>query len=190
MLTWTRQLMLQFIRMVLMPGCAFVTRPSALFQGFLLGMFLDGAGRWGFDSILQTAAELVGDGATGSPLPIFLTNATNFAAGQTLVTWEAIEGTLVGQWDGFALIVDDVLAWTGTATNFSMAALDQTIPHYLRKVSLPPPPFFFLHDVVLTVETLWNRLAYQLSGSTGDFTKAATAFISNGTWIDAAAGPG
>lgn len=42
------------VGLVLVPGLAFVTRPSAFFQGLLLGMFLDGVGRWGFDSILET----------------------------------------------------------------------------------------------------------------------------------------
>lgn len=41
--------------------------------------------RWGFDSILETAAALVGDGATGSDLPAFLTNSTNFVIEQTTV---------------------------------------------------------------------------------------------------------
>ncbi|KAI5481473.1 LCCL domain containing protein [Pseudohyphozyma bogoriensis] len=154
-----------FAAMVLMPGCAFVTRPSALFQGFLLGMFLDGAGRWGFDSILQTPASLVGDGSTGSALPIWITSAANFTIDQSAIWWDAIPADLTSQWDGFALIIDDVLAWTGTATNYSIAALDASLPHYFR-------------------------LAYQLEGTSGDFTRAATAFINNGTWIDAAAGAG
>lgn len=44
--------------MLLMPGLAFPTRISALLQAFLLGMFLNGISRWGFASILQTAAEV------------------------------------------------------------------------------------------------------------------------------------
>lgn len=44
--------------MLLIPGTAFPTRISALLQAFLLGMFLDGVSRWGFASILQTAAEV------------------------------------------------------------------------------------------------------------------------------------
>ena len=44
------------ISMVLMPGTGFPTRLSAIYQGFLLSMFLNGAAASGFDSILQTAA--------------------------------------------------------------------------------------------------------------------------------------
>lgn len=119
-----------------MPGLAFVTRPSALFQGFLLGLFLDGIGRWGFDSILQTFATLVGDGSTGSSLPAFLTNSTTFVAGQSSINWPAVPSSLMtaagGSWDGFGLIVDDVLRYSGSGTNYSLAGLDPLIPHYFR----------------------------------------------------------
>lgn len=46
------------LAMVLIPGTAFPTRLSAIYQGFLLGTFLNGAAAFGFDSILQTAAEV------------------------------------------------------------------------------------------------------------------------------------
>lgn len=115
-----------------MPGCAFVTRPSALFQGFLLGMFLNGIGRWGYDSILQTAAELVGDGQLGTGSPTFLTNATNFVAGQAAIFWDPIPEDKQADWSEFGLLVDDVLRYTGTATNWSITALNDTIPHYFR----------------------------------------------------------
>ncbi|SCV73632.1 BQ2448_6062 [Microbotryum intermedium] len=152
-----------FFALILLPGCAFVTHPSALFQGLLLGIFLDGAGRWGFDSILQAPSSLVGDGSTGSALPTFLTSATNFTIDQASIFWNAIPDNLAEQWDGFSLIVDDVERYSGTATNYSIAWLNETIPHYFR-------------------------LAYTASGSSGDFARAATAFISNGTWIDPVSG--
>ncbi|KAM0790004.1 hypothetical protein ACM66B_005334 [Microbotryomycetes sp. NB124-2] len=151
----------------LIPGCAFVTRPSAIFQGFLLGMFLNGVGRWGFDSILQTVGELQGDAALGSDLPTWLTSATNFTQSQTTIWWNDIPSNISASWNGFALLVDDVLRYTGTSTNFSMSALDsfdETVPHYFR-------------------------LAYQQDGTSGDFTRAAVAFFNNGTWLDAPAGP-
>lgn len=46
------------IAMALMPGTAWPTRLSAIYQGFLLGMFLNGVAAFGFDSILQTAADV------------------------------------------------------------------------------------------------------------------------------------
>lgn len=46
------------ISMVLFPGIGFPTRLSAIYQGFLLGMFLNDVAAFGFDSILQTAADV------------------------------------------------------------------------------------------------------------------------------------
>lgn len=46
------------VAMVLMPGTAFPTRLSAIYQGLLLGLFLNGGAAFGFDSILQTADEV------------------------------------------------------------------------------------------------------------------------------------
>ena len=44
--------------MILIPGTFVPTRLSAIYQAFLLGMFLNGAAAFGFDSILQTAASV------------------------------------------------------------------------------------------------------------------------------------
>lgn len=46
------------IGIVVMPFTAFPTRLSAIYQGFLLGLFLNGGAAYGFDSILQTAEEV------------------------------------------------------------------------------------------------------------------------------------
>lgn len=169
-----------------MPGTAFVTRPSAIFQGFLLGMFIDGAMRWGLDSILQTPASLVGDGTIGSALPSFLTNSTNFASyvADGFVAWNPIspEGSAQG-YDSFALLVDDVYRYSGTATNFTLDGLDKNLVHYFRCVRARSFCARFVTDSRSS-----HSLAYQNSGSAGDFTKAATAFISNSTWIDPAPG--
>ncbi|KAG6911542.1 hypothetical protein DXG01_011844 [Tephrocybe rancida] len=151
------------ISMALIPGTAFPTRMSAIIQAFLLGMFLNGAAAFGFDSILQTAAELQEDGPSGSLLPSFLTNSTNFNSSVALVnqtiTWKA----LADSWDGFSLLVDDVERYAGTALNFSLAAFDAGIPHFFR-------------------------LAYTSGDTTGDFTMPAVLWP-NGTWVDPAPGP-
>lgn len=46
------------VAIVLMPVTGFPTRLSAIYQGFLLGLFLNGGAAYNFDSILQTAAEV------------------------------------------------------------------------------------------------------------------------------------
>ena len=46
------------IPMALLPGTAWPTRLSAIYQGLLLGMFLNGGAAFGFDSILQTPSDV------------------------------------------------------------------------------------------------------------------------------------
>ncbi|KAH9897995.1 hypothetical protein C8Q73DRAFT_641404 [Cubamyces lactineus] len=153
------------LAMVLMPGTGFPTRLSAIYQGFLLGMFLNGVAAFGFDSILQTPADLRRDAPLGSDLPSFVTNSTNYNASipflNQSIFWNALPDGEA--WDGFALLVDDVERYVGTALNYSLSALDPTLIHFFR-------------------------LAFTSEGSAGDFTKAATLYP-NGTWVDPLPGP-
>ncbi|EKM83565.1 hypothetical protein AGABI1DRAFT_50810 [Agaricus bisporus var. burnettii JB137-S8] len=151
------------IPMALIPGTAWPTRLSAIYQGLLLGMFLNGGAAFGFDSILQTPDELRQDAPIGSVLPIFLTNSTTFDSAipwnnQTIFWASPPDG-----WDGFSLLVDDVQRYVGVAMNYSLAALQEGIPHFFR-------------------------LALTSNGQSGDFTKAATLWP-NGTWVEPLPGP-
>ncbi|KAF8525172.1 hypothetical protein BU17DRAFT_42292 [Hysterangium stoloniferum] len=156
-----------FAAMLLMPLTAFPTRLSAIYQGFVLGMFLNGVSAFGLDSILQTAAELQRDAPAGTQLPTFLTNSTNYNSSIPLSTqnilWDDFPLDNPAGWNGFALLVDDVERFIGDALNFSLAALDTTVPHFFR-------------------------LAFQSDGKSGDFTRAATLWP-NGTWTDPLPGP-
>ncbi|KIP12412.1 hypothetical protein PHLGIDRAFT_123962 [Phlebiopsis gigantea 11061_1 CR5-6] len=153
------------IASVLMPGTAFPTRLSAIYQGFLLGMFLNGVAAFDFASILETVADLRRDAALGSALPSFSTTAATFNASISLVNqtiaWNPITDT--ADWDGFALLVDDVERYVGTALNYSLASLQAGIPHFFR-------------------------LAFTSGGTPADFTMPATLWP-NGTWDDPLPGP-
>jgi len=46
------------VPMLILPGTAFPTKLSAIYQGLLLGLFLNGVAAFGFDPILQTAADV------------------------------------------------------------------------------------------------------------------------------------
>lgn len=46
------------LAILLIPGTAFPTRPSLIYQGLLLGLFINGVARWGFASIIETPAAL------------------------------------------------------------------------------------------------------------------------------------
>ncbi|KAG8897555.1 hypothetical protein FRB99_008065 [Tulasnella sp. 403] len=125
-----------FFSMLLIAGTAFPTRLSAVYQAFLLGMFLEGASRWGFDSILQTAEELQRDAPLGSSLPEFLTNATNPLANlSATLSWKSWEANASDEgWNGFSLLVDDVERYSGNALNFSLSTLQLLpgVPHFFR----------------------------------------------------------
>lgn len=149
----------------LIAGTGIPTRLSAIYQGFLTGMFLNGIAAYGFDSILQTADELRRDAALGTALPEFATTAATYnasiALAEQMVRWNPINDTAA--WDGFALLVDDVERYAGPALNFSLAALQAGIPHFFR-------------------------LAFTSDGQVGDFTMPATLWP-NGTWVDPLSGP-
>ncbi|KAF9566175.1 hypothetical protein CPC08DRAFT_131096 [Agrocybe pediades] len=151
------------IPMIILPGTAFPTRLSAIYQGLLLGLFLNGTAAFGLDSILQTAADLRQDAPLGSDLPTWATNSTNYNTSIPFANQFIVWDPLVEGWDGFALLVDDVQRYAGDALNFSLASLNSSLPHFFR-------------------------LAYTSSGDTGDFTMPATLWP-NGTWVDPLPGP-
>lgn len=57
------------LSLLFLPGTTLQTRPSLLYQGLLVGLFINGIARWGFDSILQTPGSLLDGAQLGSPLP-------------------------------------------------------------------------------------------------------------------------
>lgn len=60
------------VALLLLPGTSMQTRPALLYQGILVGLFINGIARWGWDSLLQTAAALQDDSQLNSPLPTLL----------------------------------------------------------------------------------------------------------------------
>lgn len=150
--------------MLLLPGTAFPTRPSAIFQGLLLGLCLHGVARWGYASILESAATLRRDATLGSSIPTFITNSATWNSSipltnQTLAWDPIVDGE---DWVGFSLLIDDIERFVGIGLNYSLAALDPLVPHFFR-------------------------LAFKSDNLLGDYTKAATLWP-NGTWVDPAPG--
>lgn len=148
--------------MILLPGTAFPTRLSAIYQGLLLGLFLNGVAAFGFDPIVQSAAALRQDATLGSLLPTFLTNSTNWESSIALVNqtlrWAPLPDDPASHWSAFALLVDDIERYAGTGLEFALTGLNASLPHFFR-------------------------LAYVSDSGVGDFTNAATLWP-NGTWVD------
>lgn len=100
---------------------------------------------------MQTAAELLQDGPQNSALPSFANSTTSWAwtpGTAATIGFAAVPSNLTETWDGFSLLIDDVERYSGTATNYTIAAslLQAGVPHFLR-------------------------LAYTASGVAGDFTR-------------------
>ncbi|EER41084.1 LCCL domain-containing protein [Histoplasma capsulatum H143] len=116
--------------MLLMPGTAFPTRPSIIYQGLLLGLFVNGVARWGFASIIETPSalgELPGPGGshgwwgatspnvTNSSVHISLPSGDNVNRGNGNITfrlWEPERMETLGV-DGISVLVNDVERWRG-----------------------------------------------------------------------------
>lgn len=92
-----------FLALLLLPGTRLQTRPSLLYQGILVGLFINGTARWGFDSILQTAAALRDDGPLDSLLPN-ITAPIAVAASNITFAWAMPPQG----YDGLSVLVNDV----------------------------------------------------------------------------------
>lgn len=174
------------IALVLLPACAFPTRLGLVYMAFLLGMFANGVGRWGFDGLLQDNAVVQGDATRGTGRPTFNTSSDTWRASDGVVRWNAIDSEQDADWDGYALLVDDVLRYQGAQTSYNLSAIVDVFAHEAMHDG---------HDSASapsnqTLRTLphYLRLAFTSQGSPADFTRAATAFLHNATWIDAPQG--
>lgn len=91
------------LALLLLPGTTLQTRPSLLFQGILVGLFINGIARWGFDSILQTPASLL-DGAKLGTTPPRIDQPR--IQNQTDLVFSFPE--IPAQVDGISVLVNDV----------------------------------------------------------------------------------
>lgn len=104
------------------PVLSLPNRVSLFLQAMMLGLFLDGVGRWGWASIVETTdsvrplnpgaypeldpdmSQLRGDANAGTFTPSFL-NASDASS----VSWTALNETYTQEGiTGFSLIVDDI----------------------------------------------------------------------------------
>ncbi|KAL1970736.1 hypothetical protein VTN77DRAFT_2570 [Rasamsonia byssochlamydoides] len=120
------------LAMLLMPGTAIPTRPSLIYQGLLLGLFINGVARWGFASIVETPAALGEDpvspgGWWGAASPN-ITNASvtieleevpqimhHKYSGNGNITIDLFEPERMAELgvDGVSVLVNDVERWRG-----------------------------------------------------------------------------
>ncbi|KAL9063279.1 MAG: hypothetical protein Q9157_008322 [Trypethelium eluteriae] len=96
------------LALLLLPGTSFQNRQSLLYQGLLIGLFINGIARWGFDSILQTPGQLRGNAQLGSRLPHIRPPIIPSDGANVTFTWPR---RVPDGYDGISVLVNDVERW-------------------------------------------------------------------------------
>lgn len=91
--------------LIFVPGTSLQTRPSLLYQGICVGLFVNGIARWDYDSILETPGSLLEDAQVGTILPQLTTPL--ILSNQSILFDFA--NRLHPAVDGIGVIVNDVL---------------------------------------------------------------------------------
>lgn len=141
--------------------------------------------------MIQDVRTVAGDHTLGTDLPVFASNNmtwTGVTSGDIsangTVSWDPIPDNLTSSWDSYALIVDDVLRYQGSATTFNLSSLlsfyqsDSDLGVGGQQLDAASTTAF---NTTIVAEPHYLRLAYVSSGSYGDSTRAAVAYF-NGTW--------
>ena len=185
------------LALLLLPGTSFQNRPSLIYQGLLVGMFINGTARWGFASILETPSTLFEGGPQGTMLPTI----SVLALGAKNITFNLgplpVMNSKSGRmFDGISVLVNDVerfrgygdnkdywpdgwvlggnFTWTWTRHQLGndVDILDSDAKADAQRVVLPE----------------YFRFAYMAGSKVGDYTKAGK-WMSNGTWVPMKSGP-
>jgi hypothetical protein len=152
------------LALLLLPGTNLQTRPSLLYQGILLGLFVNGIARWDFDSVLQTSDALRADGLLDSVVPASLPPTIDFTTDElsATFTWIASNETF----DGISVLVNDVereRIWYDGGKDVSNESFT-----WVRAVDAHAEEYF--------------RWAYLKDGRTMDYSRAGT-LLGSGTWV-------
>lgn len=154
------------IALLLLPGTSLQTRPSLLYQGILLGLFINGVARWGYASILQTPEALREESQLGSAIP----SVSQPILESTNITFSIPE--LAHGFDGLSVLVNDVERYHGIG-------LDLPLSFEWTRLNSDEPLFFrFAFTGTKPLGGTWY----------GDYTKPGT-WYKNGTWEDILPGP-
>ncbi|RHZ74303.1 hypothetical protein CDV55_109104 [Aspergillus turcosus] len=155
------------LSLLFLPGTTLQTRPSLLYSGLLMGLFINGIARWGFDSILQTPAALLDGAQLGSALPQI--GAPLVVSAQEIV-FTFLEN-LTDQADGISVLVNDVQRFRafrsgdGSVESFNWTRHRAEEPEYFRFGYIRENTLGgvwyedFTKPVVWDVDGSWNRSA-------------------------------
>ena len=152
------------IALIFLPGTALQTRPSMIYQGLLVGLFVNGIARWGFDSVLQVPADLFATDPSGLVPHV---RSPEVVGRNISFAWDAL-GASTG-YDSVSVLVNDVERYRGyedhdEATGFA----------WTRDEGVDEPTFFRFGFVK------YGRVGAE--SVVGRYSNPGT-WLSNGTWI-------
>lgn len=157
------------LALLFLPGTSMQTRPCLLYQGILVGLFINGIARWGFDSVLQTPAALQGDAQHNSKLPIISRPSITLAQNISTISFSWLAPP--EPFDGISVLVNDVERFRGY-TDEGFASDKRFV--WSKDPAVAEPEYF--------------RFAYMSGPSSWDYTKAGI-WNADGSWIEMAPGP-
>ena len=157
------------LALLLLPGTSMQTRPALLYQGILVGLFINGIARWNFDPVLQTPAALRGDAQHNSKLPFI--PRPDIRLGLNVSTISFSWPPPPDPFDGISVLVNDVERFRGY-TDEGFSSDKQFV---WSKDSRAAEPEYF-------------RFAYMQGTQSWDYTKAGIWHV-DGTWTNMRAGP-
>lgn len=188
------------ISVLLLPGTAMQTRPSLLYQGLLVGLFINGVSRWGYASILSTAGDLLGDAQLGSLLPTVFDpqiSRQDSTTGNITFTlswpplpsvWEASHhdyhestATEPFKYDGVSVLVNDV-------ERFRTYPMSKTDLRNGTSVESEPLKITWIRDMYDSARPEYFRFAYMKGSMAQDYTKAGV-WEADGLWTHMPEGP-
>lgn len=151
------------LALLLLPGTSIQTRPSLLYQGILLGLFVNGIARWGFASILETPDSLRSDGAFDSSVP----SVTASVLDMEHISFSWAQPPSGSALDGISVLVNDVERYRAFFAEMSSSGDNFTWP---RTADMSLPEYF--------------RFGYVRKGLALDYSEPGI-WYGNGTWDDA-----
>jgi hypothetical protein len=156
------------LALLFLPGTSMQTRPALLYQGLLIGLFINGIARWGFDSVLQTSAELQGDAQHKSLLPKL--NNPIIQLGEQVSNITFSWNPPPSPFDGVSVLVNDVERFRGYADE----AWDTEYSFFWERKESVGPEYF--------------RFGYMSGSRSWDYTKAGV-WDQKGEWTTMKPGP-
>ncbi|KAL4980527.1 hypothetical protein BDW66DRAFT_125445 [Aspergillus desertorum] len=168
------------LALLFLPGTTLQTRPSLLYQGLLVGLFINGIARWGFDSILQTSASLLDGAQLGSILPHISPDIITIPSGNPDTIFFAFSSlqSLPYDIDGLSVIVNDVERFHAFRSD---GAADLGFPDWNWTRVVPGYPEYFRFGFM--VERALGGFWYE------DFTRPVV-WDSDGRWNVSVSEPG